>query len=130
MGLYFLLHLRLGLLTSVSYCAAILLPSFATAVIVTLPNAFPVMIPFSSTVAILLLLLLHSILLSTAFSGFTSAVNCIVVPIPKHVLSLVILISSTNCPNTLVSSLSTFPFAFSTSTFTIYVFPSVNPLIV
>ena len=55
------------------------LPSAAVAVIVVTPVPTAITTPFS-TVAAASLLLLHMILVSVAFSGFTVAVNVIVYP--------------------------------------------------
>ena len=53
-----------------------LLPSLAVAVMVALPMATPVTMPWLLTVATAVLLLAHVRLLSVAFVGATVAVSC------------------------------------------------------
>jgi len=56
-------------------------PSSVVAVIIASPNATAVTFPFSSTVAISSLLLVHVTFLFVAFSGLTFAINSTVSPI-------------------------------------------------
>ena len=62
--------------TVILHIACFPLPSFALAIIVPVPLAFGVTFPELSTVATLVLLLVHSISLFVAFSGNTVALSC------------------------------------------------------
>ncbi|MPM98527.1 hypothetical protein SDC9_145715 [bioreactor metagenome] len=70
-----------GALTVIVQVAKTPLPSIAIAVMLAVPVAIAVTRPFSSTVAVPSLLLVHVNDWSEAFIGETDAINCCVVPL-------------------------------------------------